>query len=419
MNARNKRRKRYLKQKPDLDIVLEEQGAASMQRAKELLVDAEKQGFNSIVKTYDKDTTAFSDNPDWVFEPRYAEPVYPAVRDDSIARSLLTIAEGYKPEAGPHELDDRPLIDKLHEATFSHPLGLYAINDDYGLRMLLRKAHCFTLNEATSRMVADFSLATVTDLEAARRLAIPPFPVTWIELDNTARLKRMFELAMPLGKYDPENPPVSRLGWLIHPSPELDGWYATYVSVIDVGIWVAPLSYWWHSGSPNPEIKPDNKASRIIEWLLFGTAGNVNGYDAHMHASNLHVKVDMLDVGDTKDIMAEFAGELRHIWGFLIALAAGGKGVQLTPQSNPLRTPPIMKNGKPLLPLEHKVLHLHLNKRTPETLITQAITHHHNRNHDVRAHFRTLKSGKRVPVKSHERGDLKLGRVEKTYKVER
>jgi hypothetical protein len=78
-----------------------------------------------------------------------------------------------------------------------------------------------------------------------------------------------------------------------------------------------------------------------------------------------------------------------------------------------------MKNGKPLLPLEHKVLHLHLHKKTPQKLITQAITHHHNREHDVRSHWRTLKSGKRVPVKSHTRGDVKLGRIEKTYQVER
>jgi len=79
-----------------------------------------------------------------------------------------------------------------------------------------------------------------------------------------------------------------------------------------------------------------------------------------------------------------------------------------------------MKNGKPLLPLEHKVLHLHLNKRvTPAKIVTQAVTHHHNRLHEVRAHWRLLKSGKRVPVKSHSRGDERLGRIEKTYHVER
>jgi len=42
----------------------------------------------------------------------------------------------------------------------------------------------------------------------------------------------------------------------------------------------------------------------------------------------------------------------------------------------------------------------------------------------VRAHFRTLKNADgtvraRVPVKAHERGDERLGRIEKQYSVER
>ena len=84
-----------------------------------------------------------------------------------------------------------------------------------------------------------------------------------------------------------------------------------------------------------------------------------------------------------------------------------------------------MKNGKPLLPIEHKVLHLHLAKRmTVATVIARSITHHKHKWHEVRSHFRTLKNKDgtvkmRVPVKSHERGDERLGRVEKTYKVER
>ena len=84
-----------------------------------------------------------------------------------------------------------------------------------------------------------------------------------------------------------------------------------------------------------------------------------------------------------------------------------------------------MPNGKPLLPLEHKLLHLHLNRKiTPERVVLKVITHHKHRWHEVRAHFRVLKNKDgtvkaRVPVKSHERGDERLGRIEKTYKVER
>jgi hypothetical protein len=253
-------------------------------------------------------------------------------------------------------------------------------------------------------------------------MAIPPFPVTWIELNNHARLERLFKLKAPLQDYNPKEPPCKRVGWLIHPAPEAAGYYATYVTAIDIGVWVAPMSYWWHVGSPNPD-KPTSltDATKLMEWLMFGTAGNVGAFDAFPHPSNLHLHYSEIPGKELIDAMTEMAGELRHVWGFLIALGAGhlGASAQYTPQATPTSAPPIMKNGKPLLPLEHKILHLHLGKKPPAKIIAQSITHHHNRKHDVRAHWRLLKSGKRVPVKSHQRGDELLGRIEKTYRVER
>jgi hypothetical protein len=431
---------------PDLDLHVEVANTPEgVHLAKQILRDAQAAGVETFVKTYKQDIKERKDAevnwpqvPEAVFDftkPQLRQQVNadnthsigirPHPHNHEIARSLLNIA-GYKshvgPMAPPIEVDDRPLIDLLHEATFTNPLGMKVIKDPYELRMLLRKAHCFTLDDATSAMIADFSLATVPDLEATRQMAIPPFPVTWIELNNFERLKRMHQLKFPLKDYYPEIPPTNRIGWLIHPAPEASGYYATYVANIDVGIWIAPMSYWWHTYAPNPE-KPDTatSVSEMMEWLMFGTAGNVGNYDAFMHPSNLHIHYTGMDPQKMVDVMKEMAGELRHIWGFLIALGAGHLGAQATytPQPKPNTTPPIMKNGKPLLPLEHKVLHLHLNKKTPAKIVAQAITHHHNRRHEVRAHWRQLKSGKRVPVKSHERGNELLGRIEKTYHVER
>ena len=100
-----------------------------------------------------------------------------------------------------------------------------------------------------------------------------------------------------------------------------------------------------------------------------------------------------------------------------------GKQVQLTPQPLPTRSPPIMKNGKPLLPLEHKILHLHLHKKPPATLIAQAIWHiitivRINRcTRPLATYLDVLEDV--CPVKSHQRGDETLGRIEKTYRVER
>jgi len=56
--------------------------------------------------------------------------------------------------------------------------------------------------------------------------------------------------------------------------------------------------------------------------------------------------------------------------------------------------------------------------------VARAITHHKNREHDVRGHWREYRNEDgsvrmRVPVKSHKRGDIRLGRIEKTYSVEK
>ena len=177
----------------------------------------------------------------------------PTGNDHSIAKMLLrgtkVSPDAFKNHAGPLapplEIDDRPLIDKLHEATFTDTIGMQWFKDKYALRMLLRKAHCFTLDKTTSALIADFSIAIAPDLESARRLAIPPFPVTWIEIDNVARLNRIKEMGIPLTKTaageTEAGAPVPRVGWLITPGAE-SGYNATYVVQLDSGMASAPLS---------------------------------------------------------------------------------------------------------------------------------------------------------------------------------
>jgi hypothetical protein len=335
--------------------------------------------------------------------------------------------------------DDRPLIDKLHEATFGDSVGLQWIKDKYGLRMLLRKAHCFTLDETTSRLVADFSIAIAKDLESARRMAIPPFPVTWIDLDNTARLTRMKELGVKLtataaGETE-AGPAVERVGWLIHPDNNNGGYFATYVCEVSQGVTLAPLSYWWHT-DPSQVMEPHLKGITdevdlgMMDRLSFGVRmSGVSPTDAVPSPTPMHVDLMMKSrkyPQQVKDLMIEIGGELRHVWGFLIALGAGQLGIdaKYSAQPKPV-TERKMPNGKPLIPIEHKVLHLHLAKKaTADRVVTRMITHHKVKWHEVRAHWRTLKNKDgtvkaRVPVKSHERGDELLGRIEKQYRVER
>jgi len=359
----------------------------------------------------------------------------PTRTDTNVKAMLLNASE---PERWKTPLDTRPLIDQLHEATFTNPVGLQWIKDKYGLRMLLRKAHCFTLDAETSALVADFSIAIGSDLESARRMAIPPFPVTWIDVDNRARLGRVKERGVGLtptaaGETD-AGPPVERVGWLIHPGDK-GGYYVHYVASVEQGVMTAPLTYWWHAGEVSPlRHQPGEEGARkyyaqheaYLSGIVFGVRGvNVDFRDATVAETPLHIDVPRDDY--INSMMEEIAGELRHVWGLLIALGAGQLGMEAkyTAQPKPTGTPPTMKNGKPLLPLEHKVLHLHLAKRmTPAKVVVRMMTHHKLRWHEVRSHFRTLRNPdgtvrKRIPIASHERGDLRLGRVEKTYKVEK
>jgi hypothetical protein len=356
--------------------------------------------------------------------------------DDSVASALLSKAKAAAPSLDRHK-DDRPLIDRLHEATFSEPIGLQWIDDKYALRMLLRKAHCFTLDKTTSSLVGDFSIAIARDLEVVRRMAIPPFPVTWIEIDNLARLGRMKELGVGL-THSAETDAVERVGWLIHPDNIEGGYYATYFCEVAQGLTMAPLSYWWHTNASNPDaIRPALSEAINFDYLdrlSFGLRkSGVHPADAVPSPTPMHIErmrthrsndpeMERSYPAQVRELMLELSGELRHIWGFLVALGAGQLGMEVKTSSQPLPQgpPPVMKNGKPLLPLEHKVLHLHLARRTtPEKVLARAITHHKHRWHEVRGHFRLLKSGRRVPVKAHERGDERLGRIEKQYRVEK
>ena len=324
--------------------------------------------------------------------------------------------------------DDRPLIDIMHEATFNNDVGIDWIKDKYEFRMLLRKAHCFTLDAETSAMVADFSVAIAKDLAAARQMAFPPFPVTWIEIDNLSRNRRMVELGLLPAGADV----VARIGWLIHPAVAEGGFYATYGTVAEEGVLLAPLSYWWHCGSDNSLPVKDLDNIELMCQMAFGMNNtNVHPYDAFPTTTRMHGDILRRDkdyMRSVKAIMMEMRGELRHIWGFLIALGAGHLGVETRigeakRHDGPLRT---MKNGKPLLPLEHKLLHLHLAKRaTVDKVVARAISHHKNRRHEVRAHFRTYRNKEdgsvrmRIPIPSHPRGDERIGKIEKTYKVEK
>jgi hypothetical protein len=354
------------------------------------------------------------------------------IRKGDIARGLLGTTEKPKPFA----FDEaRPLIDILQEGTFGDPPGLHYVADKYALRMLLRKAHCFRLDAETSAMAIDFGLAAAADLEAVRHLAIPPFPVTWFEVDNLARLRRCKERGLQLTETAARDDVCTRVGWLIHPAGDLHmgGYYATYCTITLEGPTVAPLSYFWHPHNHDRQeeerMRSWTNSDHEIQRICFGMhQSNVGRLDAFPSTTPFHLYHERAGQhgGHVKGLMYELSGELRTIWGLLLALGAGHLGAQSShaPQALPAGPHPIGK-GKPILPLEHKVLTIKLAKRmTVEKVAARAISGAKKRWHSVRGHFRTKYNADgsvkwRIHIDAHERGDERLGRIEKTYRVEK
>ncbi len=330
------------------------------------------------------------------------------------------------------ELDEsKPLIDLLQEATFGDDISMHYVSDKYALRMLLRKAHCFRLDAETSAMTVDFGAAIARDLEAARHLAIPPFPVTWIEVDNIARLDRCKKLGIRLTETASREGVCTRIGWLIHPATDLhaDGYYVTYCTIIGQGVMIAPLAFFWHTDEASPDKIDPEGSDADLQMVCFGLRkSGVGKIDAFPSTTPMHLHYGSVKnhTSEVRMLMLELSGELRHVWGLLLALGAGQLGAETVTKPQALPTGPHrVAKGKPLLPLEHKVLTIKLAKRTTvEKVVAKAITGVKHRWHEVRGHFRTKKNPDgsikwRIPIKPHARGDERLGKIEKTYKVER
>jgi hypothetical protein len=326
-------------------------------------------------------------------------------------------------------MEKRPLIDKLQEATFSDTTNMQYVTDKYALRLLLRKAHCFTIDSDTSALIPDFSIAVAKDLEAARHLAIPPFPTTWFEIDNVARIARAGKLT-GLTLSAQRDDICDKVGWLINQTAS-GNYCASYATELERGMFVAPLSFHWSIGSAPCDAAPKlihsqkgiepsealSGFSRIASQICFGIDHVDVSTDYATFGGASFQSSTTAYLSKEAEIMRELWGELRHIWGLLIAL---GTAPVATGEPKKYDGPAIIAKGKPLFPLEHKTLTIKLGKRrTVAKTVEKALHGVRMRWHEVRAHTRLLKSGVRIPVKPHARGDKSLGVITKTYLVEK
>lgn len=324
------------------------------------------------------------------------------------------------------------LIDDLHAATWQHnPHGLGYMLDKRAFREVLKRAHCYTLDDETSYLMGQFSVPIINDLEAVRELALPPWPCMWIDFNNRLRLQAMVDLGF--GLTDAAKECVERVGWLIdrHPSQHT-AFRLTYCTTTLQGAIVAPFSFFWDIAGDTCPWPREGRDFTTLDGelrtrLLFNIRELHDKYKPSVSFSLCPMpggtNATFSNYQNMADLQIEISGELRYCLGLMLAMNGAAsdltitKGDDYTDKAIAERKLP---NGKQQFAIVHKRLVIHLHKnRTPQKIAERMITGHKKKRHEVAGHWRTLRNAdgtvrKRVPVKSHERGDARLGRVYRT-----
>lgn len=323
------------------------------------------------------------------------------------------------------------LADQIHEATFASPRspGMRWLSDPYALRITLRKAKCFRLDKTASEYVADASLAISDHLDEARELARSPYPVTWIDLDNTARLNRIQSLGVPLtNRADgtSEGGPVPRVGWLIERhQTQHSAHRMTYFCAIDEGPVILPISWTWDcEGLPNPWPTSLRTSPRTAFIHTMDYCFGIYGAKCQ-HVSVIPGWCDPEKGGDIPaSLLREMIGELRHCFGLLVTLGhVPTIERDIVSIDGDLTKQPKVIKGKTLLPLIHREVLINVPKRTTLSKIVDRIMEGmRKRRHGVRGHWRHFYNEdgslrRKVWIRDHERGDETLGRIEHGYRI--
>jgi hypothetical protein len=301
------------------------------------------------------------------------------------------------------------------------PPGLRWVSDARELRERIRKARHFRLDARASTYVAEASMAIADHLDEARELSRAPFPLTWVQIDNVARLKRVEELGVrlsPRANGEVEGEPCTHIGWLIERhQTQLSAHRASYFTEMDQGVFLAPMAFMWDcEGKPSPW--PVANMSRDLGVpsadFLLGMRGAT--------CSAVWAGQGWSDPRRTSDFWGalawEFAGELRHIFGFLVTIThvpiEESETIRL---DGDISQPPPVVKGKPVFKLEHRDIVIKLPRHRDITkTITRVCEGMRKKRHDVRGHWRHFYNAdgsirRRTWIKNHERGDESLGRI--------
>ena len=285
------------------------------------------------------------------------------------------------------------LADKLNESLMMKPLprGLHYLKDRSALLTALRRSQRFIFDDNSSRLIAEASIEIADYLDEARKMAIPPFPYTFVQIDNVARITKIHDMGIPLTR-SAKIDPVPDVGWLIERhQTQHTAYRASYVCLTDLGMLVSPWAWSW-------DITDDKTCPWDKYYETDGSSAIVSSMFG-MHNPNVHqcwmttgyADRDRIADKSFSSAVTELSGELRHIFGFLTLLNQIPQEVS-EPKRSRTYSASVVGSDKKATPLEYRDAILRLPQRKSlSKIIKRACLGIRKRYHPVRTQWRTFK----------------------------
>lgn len=360
-----------------------------------------------------------------------------------------------KPAKKPPKHPPPTLIDRLYRTSFQNePVAGWLYNA--AMRDRFVRARRFVLDERMSAFLGDLANVTYTKAasvklrcalaENTRVSARLPHPVTWVEYDLHAEMRRAAEVTE--GDVLPAEDTPKREGWLLEQHPSLDYAFRLHLFSDMAGLpfadesgydaWTFPVCYGW---TVNDQPLPWRAISQGGE---HGTPSEVftglHGYRndrLNIVVSDLIPDVSRYDErhrGMVKEIVAQWTGVIRRVWAFLATINDIPILATEVKQSHGF-----LGRGQIRKYLTHHTLTLNIPQKTDtRKLARRVVAFARRRGHEVRGHWRNdwrqpgvsacqhlfaedqrcTHCGKhRIWIAEYHRGDDTLGRVIHDYAV--
>ena len=321
------------------------------------------------------------------------------------------------------------------EATFEPNKKLLFGHDAASLRAKLYAARRFVLDPGMSGFMADLSCAFIDPtsdrdtlrnkgtaaVEDARRLALLPYDVTWIEYDSLVLAQHTRQHSFTPSRVSPVE------GWLCWKTPD-DTFHAqTITSLNDGKCGVLPVRWHWRiDEQPTgwPRFKNDRNLGFADLGPLFGRTVANTGLPVGFEYDTDKIGFSVARwVSRYKESIAALINEWRGDLRYLLTLLAcmNSDSVPTINECSPRPDEQCAGGGQSPAYLDFTTVKIKLPKNVSSAeYAVQIVNRNRHRRHEVRSFLRKDRHGvKRIQVRSHFRGNASLGWVvHRQYDVE-